>query len=107
MPECEAAHIRFVHTKISTNQSLLFLQVTAWSLPLSDNGEFPDFAEVWVEANRSRARFLTRYFSTANAAFFQRWIHEAKNAADREEPGPLSGRTDVAIAERAARADSK
>jgi hypothetical protein len=66
---------------------------------LSDDGEFPDYAEVWVEANRSRARILTRYFSTAGAAFFRRWIHGGRNAADRIKPGPLSGPTEVAIEE--------
>jgi hypothetical protein len=70
---------------------------------LSDDGEFPDYAEVWVGANRSRARILTRYVSTAGAALFQRWIHGGRNAAAKAKPGLA----DVAIAERAVRSGGK
>ena len=58
---------------------------------MSDGGEVGDYAEVWVEANRSRARALTRYFSTAGAAFFQRWIDGGRKGADRAKSGPSSG----------------
>jgi hypothetical protein len=69
---------------------------------VSDDAEFPDYAEVWVEANRSRARILTRYFSTVAAVFIRRWIH-GRDAADRATLAPLSRRTDLPITERVVR----
>jgi hypothetical protein len=84
-----------------------FSKSEARSFPLSDDGKFPDYAEVWVEANRSRARVLTRYFAAAGAAFVRRWTGEGGNAADRAKPRPLSGRAEVAIAERAVCSGSK
>jgi hypothetical protein len=86
---------------------LSFSKSEAWSLPLSDDGKFPDYAEVWVEANRSRARILARYFAAAGAAFVRRWIGEGGNVADRATPRSLAGRTEVAIAERAVCSGSK
>jgi hypothetical protein len=107
LPQCEAVHIRLLHARISTRQTTFFFKSEAWSFPLSDDGKFPDYAEVWVEANRSRARILARYFTAAGAAFVRRWIGEGGNAADRATPRSLAGRTEVAIAERAVCSGSK
>jgi len=105
-PNCGATHIHPLRTRIFTDRSFRFFEFERWSFALSHDGKFPDYAEVWTEANRSRAQVLRRYFSAA-AAFFQRWIQRQKNAADRASPGSLSRRNDVGIAERAVRTAGK
>jgi hypothetical protein len=74
---------------------------------LSDDGELSDFAEVWVEANRSRALILWQYFSGVVAALAQRSKHQEASLADEAKPGLLPGRTDMAIVESAGRSGSK
>jgi hypothetical protein len=54
---------------------------------MNDDGKFQDFAEVWVGANRSRARILMRYVSIGAAALVKRWEQHAERAADRYRHG--------------------
>jgi hypothetical protein len=96
----------FVAYEDITKSTILFPQATR-SFPLSDDAEFPDYAEVWVEANRSRARILTRYFSTLGAALLKRWEAHRGSAADRATPIQVPARPDMAIAERAVRSGGK
>jgi hypothetical protein len=67
---------------------------------VQDDGKIPDFAEVWVGANRSRTLILMRYASTVRAALVKRWKHIGE-AQRKATPIQLAARSDMAIAERA------
>lgn len=73
---------------------------------MSEGQEIPDFAQVWVEANRSRTLILMRYASTVTAALVKRWKHRSRSASDRTTSEPLSGHPDIMIAEPAVRSGS-
>jgi hypothetical protein len=77
-----------------------FLKSEAWSFALIDGGEIRDFAEVWVDANRSRALILLRYLSDAAAAVGRGWKRTVEGAAGRATPGSPAGRAEMAIVEK-------
>ena len=74
---------------------------------MSADGKFPDFAEVWAGANRSRALILMRYLSTVGAALGKRWEQQRGSAEDQAKAIPVAARPDMAIAESAVRSGSK
>ena len=75
---------------------------------MSEGQEIPDFAQVWVDANRSRTLFLMRYASTVTAALVKRWKHRSRSrsASDGATSEPSRGRPGPVIAERAVRSGS-
>jgi len=65
-----------------------------------DDREIQSFAEVWSDANRSRALILVRYFSAAAAALVRRWKRTGASVTDKVTPGSLPARREIAIAEK-------
>jgi hypothetical protein len=73
---------------------------------MSEGQEIPDFAQVWVDANRSRTLVLMRCASTVTAALVKRWKHRSRSVSDRATSEPLPGHPGIVIAERAVRSGS-
>lgn len=55
---------------------------------MDENGKFPDYAEIWVNAHRARNVCLALSFALITAAFTQSWKSLQQQTASDEE-GPL------------------
>lgn len=69
---------------------------------MDENGKFPDYAEIWVNAHRARNVCLALSFALITAAFTQSWKSlQQQTASDKEAPPPLGKAGDRAGAKRA------
>lgn len=56
---------------------------------MDENGKFPDYAEIWVNAYRARNVCLALSFALITAAFTQSWKSlQQQTASDKEVPLP-------------------
>jgi hypothetical protein len=72
---------------------------------MDENGNFPDYAEIWVNAHRARNVCLALSFALITAAFTQSWKSlQQQTASDKEVPLPPGKAADRAGAKRASAA---
>jgi hypothetical protein len=58
---------------------------------MNENGKFPDYAEVWVNAHRARDVYLALSLALITAAFTQGWKSlRQQSPSDKDAPLPLA-----------------
>jgi hypothetical protein len=55
---------------------------------MDENGKFPDYAEVWVNAHRARDVYLALSFALITVAFTQGW-KSLRQQSPSDEEAPL------------------
>jgi hypothetical protein len=59
---------------------------------MNENGKFPDYAEVWVNAHRARDVYVALSLALITAAFTQGWksLQQQQSPSDKDAPLPLA-----------------